>query len=228
MKKRKHLTFAILCVCALAVVAGTVYAFASEEVSAFFSAGLFFKSAKEEDTADVTDSSKILAKYNGTPITASTVEYQRNMNVLRSEEAAQNNTTDLDIINNIIKNMILLEEAERQGLAATDEEVEALVESAVYGYSIPEGKKIIDDFCSGAGITFDEYLEIYREQLPRTIARQKLKDAVGKRYCEEHGLEFTKVNPPKEMVAAQEAYIEELFEKNKDKIEYFLDDSAAS
>jgi 2-oxoglutarate dehydrogenase complex dehydrogenase (E1) component-like enzyme len=82
---------------------------------------------------------------------------------------------------------------------------------------------MIDSFLEGAGISFDEYMDLVREQVPRNIARQKLIDAIGRQYCEEHGLEFTKINPPAEMVAAQKAYIEQLFEQNKDKIEYFID-----
>ena len=36
-------------------------------------------------------------------------------------------------------------------------------------------------------------------------------------------MEFTKINPPAEMVAAQEAFIQKLFEENKHKIEYFIE-----
>ena len=38
---------------------------------------------------------------------------------------------------------------------------------------------------------------------------------------EKQGLTFTKVNPPAEMIEAQENYIDELFAENKDKIIYF-------
>lgn len=37
------------------------------------------------------------------------------------------------------------------------------------------------------------------------ILRQKLRDMLGQKYCEEHGLEFAKVNPPKQMTENVEA-----------------------
>ena len=153
------------------------------------------------------------------------VDYEKNISGLGITLKAK---TDLDIVNGIAKNLILYEEAVRLGFSATEAEVEALIENAKLAYTIPEGKKIADDFCKGAGITFEEYLDIYRKQLPQSIARQKLIDAVGKKYCEANGLEFTKVNPPKEMLDAQEAYKCELFDKHRDKIEYFIDNAEIS
>lgn len=220
MKKRIICLLSIICICIVGVGVFTIFASATEGQSPLYALGQFFKTANNESTKN---DYVVMAKYNGTDITSTVVNYQRNANVIRNESAAAENKSDLDIINNIIENLILLEEAERLGLSATEAEIESLMQSAKVGYSIPEGKKIIDDFCEGAGISYEEYLEIYRNQLPRTIARQKLLDAVGKQFCEANGLMFTKVNPPKEMVAAQELYIQELFEKNKDKIEYYFD-----
>ena len=222
MKKKIIYVLAIICICVVVIGVFTIFASASEGQSPLYFLGQFFKSANDEIKGP-NSSIVVVAKYNGTDITSTDVNYQRNANVMRSESDAAKNKTDLDIINNIIKNLILLEEAEQRGLSATESEIEELMQNAKLGYSMPEGKKIIDDFCKGAGISYEEYLEIYRNQLPRTIARQKLIDVVGKQFCEANGLVFTKVNPPKEMVAAQELYIQELFEKNKDKIEYYIE-----
>lgn len=222
MKKSIIIICGVLCVCALMVCVYATTTLTDENQNTYFIAGQFYKQAHKNTEENNTNSETVLAKYNGTSITSGMVEYHRNMNILRSEATASKNNTNENIINSIIQSLIILEEAEHLGLSATDEEVVALVENAIQAYSIPEGKKMMDDFCSGAGMTFEEYLEIYREQLPRSIARQKLLDAVGKQFCEENGLVFTKVNPPAEMVAAQEAYIEELFKKNSYKIEYFI------
>lgn len=228
MRKKAVVACIIILVCVFCVGSVIVYATASEGSNDFFLAGLFFKSSQNKESAGINSNVRIVAKYNGTAITADTVEYQKNMNILRDNESTDQNDTDLEIINNIIKSMILLEEAERRGLTATEAEVEALLQNARDAYATPEGKEILDSFCDGAGITIDEYFTIYRDQLPKTIARQKLRDEIGRQYCQEHGLEFTKVNPPAEMVAAQEAFIENLFEQNKDKIEYFLNDTVTS
>ena len=166
----------------------------------------------------------IIASYNGYDITANMVEYQREMNLYRSEEAAKEYDTDMEIANRIIESVILLEEAERLGIAATDAEIEEMVDNAVRAYSTPEGKKTIDVYCQDFGITADQYFDLLREQASRTIARQKLQDAVGKQYCDENGLIFTKVNPPEEMRRAQDAYIKELLEKHKKDIVYYIDE----
>ena len=42
--------------------------------------------------------------------------------------------------------------------------------------------------------------------------------------CRVHGLEYTTVNPPKELTEAVEQAIEELIEAQADEIQYFLED----
>ena len=173
---------------------------------------------------DKANDPAIVASYNGHDITMEVVEHHRKMNVYRSEEEAKKYDTDIQIVNRIIESILLLEEAERLGLAATEAEIEELVANTTGVYAMPEGKEMIDAYCEGAGITVEEYFELQREQAPRVIARQKLKDAVGKQYCEENGLTFTKVNPPKEMIQAQDAYTQELFEKHKKDIVYYIEE----
>lgn len=196
---------------------------AKGEENIFFQAGQFLKDALNKKNDPDADPPSVYAKYGDIIITADTVEHNRNMNILRSDAAAEKLQTDFDIVNSIIESLILLEEAERRGLLATEEEIDEMVNNAIKTYSLPQGKEMIDPFLEGAGITFDEYIVMIREQVPELIARQKLKDAIGREYCEAHGLEFTKINPPAEMVAAQEAFIKKLFEENKHKIEYFIE-----
>jgi hypothetical protein len=221
--KRKPI---IICILVVAVLVCAITAFASPaDENIFYQAGRSLKAflSRTENSEMQNSNETIVAKYNGTPITAASVEHNRKMNILRGEASASEYDTDFNIINKIIESLILLEEAERLGFAATAEEIEATMNNAIETYSYPQGKEMIDSFLEGAGISFDEYMDLVREQVPRNIARQKLIDAIGRQYCEEHGLEFTKINPPAEMVAAQKAYIEQLFEQNKDKIEYFID-----
>ena len=190
MRKKTIVVCLIICLSMLLVVTGVASAVSKDD--RFHLAGLFFNSANDNKLRDTT----IVASYNGQDITTNTVDYQRKMNIFRSEEAAKEYDTDIQIVNRIIESMLILEEAERLGFAATDAEIEEMV----------------------------EYFELQREQAPRVIARQKLMDAVGKQYCDENGLTFTKVNPPKEMLQAQEAYIEKLFAEHKADIVYYIED----
>ena len=94
-------------------------------------------------------------------------------------------------------------------------------EQELWSILTPEGKEMMDQYCEEVNLTIDEYFKYLGEQAPRTIARQKLLDAVGKEYCEEHGLTFTKVNPPKEMIDARDAYVAELFAQAQGNIIYY-------
>lgn len=221
MKGKKVISCILILSILFCAVAITVTALSSDH-NIFRQAGQFFRTALNGMASNVTQNNEVVAKYNGMPITVTAVEYNKSMNILRDEESAAERDTDIEVINKIIESMILQEEAERLGLSATDAEIEGMVSSAVEAYSLPQGKEMIDPFLEGAGITFDEYIVLLREQAPRVIARQKLIDEIGKQYCKQNGLEFTKINPPAELIAAQKAFIEQLFEQNKNKIEYFI------
>ena len=153
----------------------------------------------------------LLAEYHGEKVYQADVErYQQDVDGMTTEEA----------LNEILRNTVLLEEAQRLGYTATQAEIDAMMENVEVTYSMPEGKEMIDQYCQKAGITVEEYFARLEEQAQRTIARQKLLDAVGEAYCEKHGLTFTKVNPPEEMVEAQEAYVADLFAQAQAEITY--------
>lgn len=219
---RKHvIIISIICFCMLIAV-GIRVIHVDADGNNFFKAGEYFKDAQAKEENDAARGNSILASYNGHNITADNVEYQRNMNIMRDAEAAERYDSDIDIINRIIENIILFEEAQRLGFLATQEEINQMVDNAEISYSIPEGKVAMDAYLDGAGITFEEYLEVLREQAPRIIARQKLKNEIGRQYCEEKGLEYTNVNPPEGMLEVQEKYVADLFKQHKDKIVYYI------
>lgn len=188
-------------------------------VSDMFTAGLFFGEAMQERETD----DKVVAKYKEYEILASAITYNKNMNFMRDEQEAKKYESDRDIVNRIVENIILLEEAERRGLVATEKEIEEMVQAARLTYEIPEGKEFLDQYCEGAGITIEEYFEIIREQAPRTIARQKLKDEIGREYCKANSIEFTKNNPPIEIQEAVDEFISKLLEENMDNITYYIE-----
>lgn len=163
----------------------------------------------------------LLAEYHGEKVYQADVErYQQNVDAISSGGAADLPTTE-EALNEILRSMVLLEEAQRLGYEATQAEIDAMVENAELSYAIPEGKEMIDQYCQKVGITAEEYFALLEEQAPRNIARQKLLNAVGEAYCEEHGLTYTRVNPPAEMLEAREAYVADLFAKAQDEITYY-------
>ena len=71
------------------------------------------------------------------------------------------------------------------------------------------------------GITTEQYFDMVAEQLPRRMLRQRLRDTLGQEYCAQHGLEFTKVNPPEQMTKYVEQYLDNLLEAHRSEIKYY-------
>ena len=155
------------------------------------------------------------ATYRGEPILWSAVETQK--------EAAGGDVSDREIIDRIITNVIMLEEAEKRGLTATEEEVETFLAETVYAaYEMPEGKEIIDSYCASTGLTYEEYVQSVREQAPKIIVKAKLEEAVAREYCDANGIEFDSMNPSQEVRDAVAAYKADLLERNRNQIHYYV------
>ena len=119
---------------------------------------------------------------------------------------------------------MLEEEANRRGLAATQDEIDDMVQSVKDSYELPEGKEILDNYCKNAGITLEQYFDQVREVAPSILARRKLETALGQEYCQEHGLEYTTVNSPKELTEAVDQAVDKLIQAQADEIHYYLED----
>ena len=162
----------------------------------------------------------VVAAYKDNEITAAAVEYSRELLQFQQIQG-KNDLSDREIIDNFALNMMMLEDAERRGITAEESEIEQMIASANETYNLPEGKEFFDEYCESAGITFEEYLEGLRELAPSLIIRQKLRDAIGREYCDQNGIEFTKINPPSEIGEAVDEYLDNLFEENKQYIKYY-------
>lgn len=225
MKKRQSIYVFIICTCLLGIF--LVTAFAYKNASIYKMMGKYFKQANENEEKSfisVTSSALVpLADYHGQVVYQTDVNFYKKVNGFFSSDVTKTLPTEEETLDKILENMILYEEAERLGFTATQSEIDEMVNNAKLAYTLPEGKEILDQYCEGAQITVDEYFEFLEYQAPRSIARQKLIDSIGQKFCEENGLTFTKVNPPKELVEAREAYINDLFNQAKKDVKYYLD-----
>ena len=59
----------------------------------------------------------------------------------------------------------LLDEAEKRGLLATNEEIAEMVENTRPAYETPDGKKQMDEYFEAAGLTADEYFAQIEQQV---------------------------------------------------------------
>lgn len=200
MKKKSLFLAAAVCVCLLAA--------------------LFIGDGRSHGDGTAADEPGLLAEYHGEKVYQADVEaYSDTARLLAGADAEL--PTEREILTEFLQNMVLLEEAQRLGYAATQDEIDAMVEGAKQAYALPEGKALLEQYCEAAGMTMDEYFAELEAQEPRTIARQKLLDAVGEEFCEENGLTFTKVNPPPELMQAKKDYVADLFAQAQDEIIYY-------
>lgn len=219
----KKTTVLIISVCVCLVVAIIGITVIATGNSPFAKAG----SLRKKLTADISSGdTEIAAIYKDHTINCSQVEYYKGMaeiGLLNNGKASGKQPSDREIIDSIIEGIVLLEEAERRGIEVTDSDVDAMVSNTRMAYNMPEGKAMIDAYCEGAGISVDEYFDIITEQMPRTIARQRVRDDIGREYCEQAGIEFTKKNPPAGMEQAVSDYIDDLMENARKDTEYYVD-----
>lgn len=163
---------------------------------------------------------EVVAEYKGQPILASQLAQWRESYRLTGAQPP----SDQELLRQLVENLVLEEEAKRRGLAATQDEIDDMVQSVKDSYELPDGKEILDNYCQNAGITLEQYFDQVREVAPSILARRKLETALGQKYCQEHGLEYTTVNPPEELTEAVDQAIEELVQVHADEIQYYLED----
>lgn len=165
------------------------------------------------------DGKAAVASYNGKFLTREILDHNRFNYEFYGADAG----SDMELINRIIENMILLEEAKRQGIVVTEEDIDAYMDSQKRAYAIPEGKEQVDAYLQAMGMTLDEYYAQHRKQAPDIIARNRLTNSVMKEYCEKTGQEYRQYNLPKDVTDACDAYKEKLFARNRYKIKYYID-----
>ena len=163
---------------------------------------------------------EVVAEYKGQPILASQLAQWRESYRLTGAQPP----SDQELLRQLVENMVLEEEATRRGLAATQDEIDDMVQSVKDSYELPEGKEILDSYCKNAGITLEQYFDQVREVAPSILARRKLETALGQEYCQEHGLEYTTVNSPKELTEAVDQAVDKLIQAQADEIHYYLED----
>lgn len=163
---------------------------------------------------------EVVAEYKGQPILASQLAQWRESYRLTGAQPP----SDQELLRQLVENLVLEEEATRRGLAATQGEIDDMVQSVKDSYELPDGKEILDNYCKNAGITLEQYFDQIREVAPSILARRKLETALGEEYCQEHGLEYTTVNPPKELTEAVDQAMEELIQAQASEIQYYLDE----
>ena len=81
---------------------------------------------------------------------------------------------DAQALNRRLRNLAMLEEAERRGLTVAQEEVNYELNGQRQLYADEEGvREMLDDYCENAGITIEQHFSMQEELMPHYILRQK-------------------------------------------------------
>ena len=168
----------------------------------------------------------IVASYKDFTVTQEDVEWRKEYALLAGENLR--NTTDREVANIFIRGWLFVEEAERQGVTYTQEEIDERIDSLRQHFADDDGSdpglEQIYEYCAGAGITIDEYLEDLRQQLPNAILTGTLRNNFIENYYKENGIaDAVKMREEYDnAMAAFYAYGDELLQAHKDEIRYYI------
>ena len=114
----------------------------------------------------------MLAVYKDQTVLRSVVDYQKQTQAaLAGVDPAT--LSDREVVDDLLKNALLLEEAEARGLTPTQEEIEQYLQETVYtAYELPEGKEQIDNYCASAEISFEDTWQTFEGRPPASWPRR--------------------------------------------------------
>lgn len=214
--KKKHMLLALVIVFSAAVIFAVGTAFAGSDP---FRTGVIFRDASAKPESASASRDDIAATYKEQAITWAEVQYARDTAPMHSGDYP---TDDRSIVDRLIRGKILVELAEERGAAATDDEIQELIENQKIAYSIPDGKAIIDEYCAGLGIDFDGYLDILSAQAYDTISMQKMRNLITQDICARYGVEYSTGNLPQYVNEAVADYLDSLVSRYRKYVKYYF------
>lgn len=127
--------------------------------------------------------------------------------------------TKKEVVDRVLRSLILLDEAEQAGLTATDEQVNAAIaEQKSIAEEYPEIREQLEEYWEAAGMTEETYWTLLQQSFYEELTIANLQAILMTEY-EEAGM------TEEEAKAAYEAYKNGLIETHQDQITYYLDAS---
>ena len=171
---------------------------------------------------EVLNSDDVLATYKERNVTAGMVTYWQEVEVMtysadgtiHTEKPSKN-----EVVDRVLRSLILLDEAEQAGLTATDEQVNAAIaEQKSIAEEYPEIREQLEEYWEAAGMTEETYWTLLQQSFYEELTIANLQAILMTEY-EEAGM------TEEEAKAAYEAYKNGLIETHQDQITYYLDAS---
>ena len=87
---------------------------------------------------------------------------------------------------------------------------------------LPDGKSTLDEYLRTLGGSLGDYLDLVREQALEKLTRERVREALARDYCSEHGIDFDLDHLPEEASRAVGEKIDGLIESHRGEIEYYF------
>ena len=171
---------------------------------------------------EVLNSDDVLATYKERNVTAGMVTYWQEVEVMTYSADGTIHTekpSKKEVVDRVLRSLILLDEAEQAGLTATDEQVNAAIaEQKSIAEEYPEIREQLEEYWEAAGMTEETYWTLLQQSFYEELTIANLQAIIMTEY-EEAGM------TEEEAKAAYEAYKNGLIETHQDQITYYLDAS---
>ena len=171
---------------------------------------------------EVLNSDDVLATYKERNVTAGMVTYWQEVEVMTYSADGTIHTekpSKKEVVDRVLRSLILLDEAEQAGLTATDEQVNAAIaEQKSIAEEYPEIREQLEEYWEAAGMTEETYWTLLQQSFYEELTIANLQ-AILMTEDEEAGM------TEEEAKAAYEAYKNGLIETHQDQITYYLDAS---
>ena len=171
---------------------------------------------------EVLNSDDVLATYKERNVTAGMVTYWQEVEVMTYSADGTIHTekpSKKEVVDRVLRSLILLDEAEQAGLTATDEQVNAAIaEQKSIAEEYPEIRDQLEEYWEAAGMTEETYWTLLQQSFYEELTIANLQAILMTEY-EEAGM------TEEEAKAAYEAYKNGLIETHQDQITYYLDAS---
>lgn len=93
-----------------------------------------------------------------------------------SHELADNSYSEEEILDNIIKNLVIVQKAKEKGYSASNERIQKEVNAIREGYENDSSyRELIIPYLEGMGMTFEEYFGYTKESLKESIIVNEMK-----------------------------------------------------
>ena len=171
---------------------------------------------------EVLNSDDVLATYKERNVTAGMVTYWQEVEVMTYSADGTIHTekpSKKEVVDRVLRSLILLDVAEQAGLTATDEQVNAAIaEQKSIAEEYPEIREQLEEYWEAAGMTEETYWTLLQQSFYEELTIANLQAILMTEY-EEAGM------TEEEAKAAYEAYKNGLIETHQDQITYYLDAS---